>query len=203
MPAVPQYDESAILEKVAKGDEAAFTLLFDHNWNTVYGVAFALTKSADMAEEMTQEVFVKLWLNREKLAAVDNLKGYLFMVARNQIYNAFRRKIKSVSFTDHLMEYIQAVVPATESTDAKLLSNELEQLVAKAVEQLSPQQHTIYCLSRYQGMSQEEIANTLHISVHTVKSHMNKALHTIRDYLKNHAVIEMALISYFLTNAIR
>ncbi len=183
---------------MAEGDEGAFRVLFDQHWDTVYGVALALTKSAAMAEEMAQDVFVKVWLKREKLAGVDNFEGYLFIIARNHIFNTFRRKIKFEAFTDHLLDYAQATVAATDTPDKQLLCNELEKLVEEAVEQLPPQQRTVYCMSRQQGLSQEEIANTLHISRHTVKSHMNKALHIIRTYLRHHATIEMLLICYFL-----
>jgi RNA polymerase sigma-70 factor (ECF subfamily) len=74
------------------------------------------------------------------------------------------------------------------------MCRETESLVHKAVELLPPQQHAIYCLSREQGLNQEEIATRLNISIHTVKSHMNKALHFIRNYLHAHAGIEACIL---------
>ncbi|MBO9729648.1 MAG: RNA polymerase sigma-70 factor [Chitinophaga sp.] len=188
----------SLLKKVAEGDEAAFRVLFDQYWDTVYGVAVALTKSAAMADEMAQDVFIKLWLKREKLAGVENFEGYLFMVARNHIFNAFRKKIKTVAFVDHLLADAADTMPATDTPDKHLLCNELEKQVALAVEHLSQQQRAIYSLSRHHGLSQEEIANTLHISRHTVKSHMNKALHVIRDYLRHYCFLEILLLCVFI-----
>lgn len=198
LPTVQLYDDTALFKKVALGDETAFRTLFDRYWDTVYGVALALTKSASMADEMAQDVFVKLWLKRDKLAAVVNFEGYLFMVARNHIFNTFRKKIQLASFTDHLLDYAAGHVAAADTPDKRLLCRELETLVAKAVDQLSPQQRSVYCMSRQQGLSQEEIADALDISRHTVKSHMNKALHLIRNYLRQHATIETLLLFYFM-----
>lgn len=183
---------------MAEGDEAAFRVLFDQYWDTVYGVALALTKSTTMADEMAQDVFVKLWLKREKLAAIENFEGYLFMVARNHIFNAFRKKIRTAAFTDHLLADAADTMPATDTPDKHLLCNELEKQVALAVEHLSQQQRAIYSLSRHHGLSQEEIANTLHISRHTVKSHMNKALHVIRAYLRHYCFLEILLLCVFV-----
>ena len=194
MSVIRLYDEMSIFKKVAEGDEAAFRILFDQYWDTVYGVALALTKSTGMAEEMAQDVFVKLWLKREKLAGVENFEGYLFTIARNHIFNAFRKKIKTAAFTEHLLDYAQDTIATTDTPDRHLLCNELERQVASAVEHLSQQQRTIYSLSRYHGLSQEEIAATLHISRHTVKSHMNKALHVIRDYLRHYSILELLLL---------
>jgi len=191
------YDEVSIIKKVAEGDEAAFRVLFDQYWDTVYGVALALTKSDGMAEEMAQDVFVKLWLKREKLAGVENFKGYLFTIARNHIYNVFREKIKTAAFTNHLLDYAEDIIASTDAPDKRLLYHELEKQVAGAVNHLSQQQRTIYSLSRHHGMSQEEIAATLHISRHTVKSHMNKALHVIRDYLRHYSILEIVLMCVF------
>lgn len=197
MSVVRLYDEASIFKKVAEGDEAAFRVLFDQYWDTVYGVALALTKSENMAEEMAQDVFVKLWLKREKLAGVENFDGYLFTIARNHIYNVFRKRIKTAAFTHHLLDYAEDTIASSDTPDKHLLCHELEKQVAGAVEHLSQQQRTIYSLSRHHGMSQEEIAATLHISRHTVKSHMNKALHVIRDYLRHYSILEIWLMCFF------
>ena len=73
---------------------------------------------------------------------------------------------------------------------------ETEHLLHKAIEQLPPQQHLVYCLSREQGLNQEEIAARLDISKNTVKSHMSKALQFIRNYLRMHAEVEAFALLY-------
>ncbi|WP_158618283.1 RNA polymerase sigma factor [Chitinophaga lutea] len=194
MQVIPLYNETALLARVAEGDETAFRRVFDHYWDNVYGVALAFTKSAAIAEEMVQDVFLKIWLKREKLSGVEKFDGYLFMVARNHIFNELRRKVKEEEFTDHLFGYF---LETAQTPDAPLLCKELEQMVETAVAGLPPQQRAVYQMSRRQGLSQEEIADSLNISRHTVKSHMNKALQAIRHYMQQRHETEILLVIYF------
>jgi RNA polymerase sigma-70 factor (ECF subfamily) len=187
------YDEISLLSAIAKGDEAAFRQLFDRYWDNIYGVAFAFTKSPVIAEEMAQDVFVKIWLKRADLPQVKKFGDYLFIIARNHIFSALRKKIQEQPFSDHLLNYFQEVSNTPEN---RLLLRETEHLLLKAIEQLPPQQHLIYCLSREQGLNQEEIAAKLDISKNTVKSHMSKALRFIRNYLQLHAEVEAFAILY-------
>ena len=193
MPVFPLYDEATLLLKVANGDEISFRQLFEHYWDNIYGVALAYTKSTVIAEEMVQDVFLKIWLNREKLAMVEKFDGYLFTVARNHIFNELRKKVKEEPFIDSLLNYFQET---SGSPEQQLLNKESEQLINMAIKQLPPQQHIIYCLSRQDGLSQDQIATKLQISRHTVKSHMNKALKFIRNFLQLHFEIKNVLILY-------
>ena len=187
MPASGSYDESALLSNVAKGDECAFRTLFEHYWDNIYGVAFAFTKSPVIAEEMVQDVFVKIWLHRDRLPQIKKFNDYLFIIARNHILTLLRKKVNEQPFSEHLLEYFQE---RGNNPEDQFMCRETERLVQKAIELLPAQQHTIYCLSREQGLNQEEIAARLNISIHTVKSHMNKALQFIRNYLHMHAEVE-------------
>jgi len=187
LPATGSYDESALLAAVAKGGEAAFRTLFEQYWDNIYGVAFAFTKSPVIAEEMVQDIFVKIWLHRDRLPQIKKFNDYLFIVARNHILTQLRKKINEQPFSEHLLEYFQE---RGNNPEDQFMCRETERLVQKAIELLPAQQHTIYCLSREQGLNQEEIATRLNISIHTVKSHMNKALQFIRNYLHMHTEFE-------------
>ncbi|MBN9382343.1 MAG: RNA polymerase sigma-70 factor [Chitinophagaceae bacterium] len=193
------YDEISLLSAIAKGDEAAFRQLFDRYWDNIYGVAFAFTKSPVIAEEMAQDVFVKIWLRRTELPQVKKFGDYLFIIARNHIFSELRKKIHEQPFSDHLLNYFQEV---TNTPENQLLFRETEQLLLKAIQQLPPQQHLVYCLSREQGLNQEEIAAKLDISKNTVKSHMNKALQFIRNYLRMHAEVEAFAVLYCIVTGL-
>jgi len=188
-----------LLSAVAKGDESAFRQLFEQHWDNIYGVAFAFTKSPVIAEEMAQDVFVKIWLKREDLPQVKKFSDYLFIIARNHIFSALHKKLHEQPFSDHLLNYFQETI---NTPDNQLLLRETEQLLQKAIEQLPPQQHLIYCLSREQGLNQEEIAAKLDISKNTVKSHMSKALQFIRNYLQMHAEVEAFAVLYLIVTGV-
>lgn len=185
------YNETALLLNIAQGNEAAFRTLFDQHWDNIYGVAFAFTKSPTLAEEIVQDIFLKIWLKRDQLPQVKNFNDYLFIIARNHIISLLRKKTTEQPFTEHLQNYFSEMGANPEE---QFVCRETEHLVHRAIEQLPPQQHLVYCLSREQGFKQEEIASQLNISVHTVKSHMNKALQFIRHYLHAHAGMEAIAI---------
>jgi RNA polymerase sigma-70 factor (family 1) len=193
LPAPVLYDETALLANLATGDEAAFRALFEQHWDNIYGVALAFTKSPQVAEEMVHDIFLKIWLHRDRLPGLKNFSDYLFIIARNHIISVLRKKINEQPFSDQLLDYFQEMGGNPED---QFMYRETECLVQKAVELLPPQQHSVYCLSREQGLNQEEIAAKLNISVHTVKSHMNKALHFIRNYLQMHTGMEAFAILF-------
>ncbi|HWJ28602.1 MAG TPA: sigma factor, partial [Flavisolibacter sp.] len=91
MLALSATNENELIQGVLQGDEKAFRQLFDHYWPGIFSVAFSLTKSSVLSEEIVQDVFLKVWLKREQLATVNNFPGYLFTIAKNHIYNELRR----------------------------------------------------------------------------------------------------------------
>ncbi len=184
MIAALKNNEKELILLMAKGNEKAFRLLFDNHWNNIYTVAFTLTKSSVLSEELVQDVFLKIWLNRNKLSAIDNFGGYLFRVAKNHIFNELRKKTLEQSFIEHLDQYF---FETSNQPDQAFILKETNDLINKAVQQLPEQQRNVYELSRNDGMDHSGIAAKLGISKLTVKSHMNKALQKIRHYLLLHS----------------
>lgn len=178
MSATTLHNERELLLAMAKGDEKAFRQLFNHYWPHIYSVAFAFTKSIVLSEEIVQDVFLKVWLKRELLTPVKNFKGYLFTVARNHIYNELRKKSCEQAFAEYLEEYF---IEISSLPEQQLFLKETQSLVDEAVAHLPVQQRTVYELSRKDGLDHSQIADKLGISKLTVKSHMNKALHVIRQ----------------------
>lgn len=175
--------DPALLQRVATGDAVAFRELFDAHWDRIYSIALAFTKSVVTSEELVQDIFLKIWLHRTELPGVRHFEGYLFMIARNHIYNTLRTKIKDVHFTDDLELHFAESTLADDLVHLK----DAETLIRQAVDTLPTQQKAVFELSRYQGLSQEEIAQELQISRLTVKAHMRKALASLRTYLQQNA----------------
>lgn len=175
------YIEREVLLQTAKGDESAFRLLFNEHWQNIYRVAYILTKSTLTAEDMVQEIFMKLWIKREQLPKIENFRNYLFIVARNHIYDELKKKSTDILFTNHLFEYFHSTI---ETPEEELLQKEAEQIIVEATERLPQQQKKVYRMSREQGMSRDEMAERLGVAPNTVRNHLAKALQMIRHKLQ-------------------
>ncbi|MBE7170860.1 MAG: RNA polymerase sigma-70 factor [Williamsia sp.] len=175
------YNSNYLVRQVATGDEDAFRQLFYLYWDNIYSVAFTFIRSQVVAEELVQDIFLKVWIKREQLLSVDNFDNYLFIIARNHIYNELRKKTGT--------QPLPAETENNLSPDQQLLLKETGQIIDEAVKQLPPQQRTVFELSRYEGLDQASIASRMGVSRLTVKSHMNKALHFIRAYLSRHNIL--------------
>jgi RNA polymerase sigma-70 factor (family 1) len=175
--------------------EADFRKLFDTYKNRVFGYVYAIVKSHHHAEEITQELFIKLWTSRELLARVDNLDHYIMVMARNRTINFLRKKL---SDEKGLQELKQQMSRAGVNAPDKLLEDEYDRLLANAVDALSPQRKQVYQLSREKRLNIEQIAGQLGISANTVKNHLVEALKQIRELLARHG-IGMLLLFIVLT----
>ena len=188
-----------IIKSIAGGDELSFRAFFDFYWDHIYSVAFVFTKSEQLSEEIVQEVFVKVWLKRAQLAEVVDMESWLFIIARNHIFNVLQKKVKEDAFLKNLDGYFSIINCSPEDL---LFKKEAEELVNNAVTKLPKQQQLIYSLSRIAGLSQEEIATKLNLSKNTVKSHMNKALNSIRIYIESNSAgisLVYAVMTAFLS----
>ncbi len=176
------YDEEKILELLAQGSEYAFTQLFDHYRARVYGVAIKFLRDSQLAEEIVQETFLKVWQRREGIHHVRNFSGYIFIIARNLVFDSLKK------ISDELANKKAFIPPRTfeNETENLLIEAEYEIMLASIVEKLPPQQKQIFKLARWEHLSHEEIADRLSLSRLTVKTHMAAALRTIRNNLKDH-----------------
>ncbi len=177
-------NEKSLLLQVAEGNEAAYKVLFNQYWSHVYSTAFMFTKSPELSEDLTQDVFARIWVNRTKLAAVEKFEGFLFIMSRNLIFDKLKKEVYVVKNDDYFKEYFHGDLSTPfDATEAK----ELGEIVDRAIQSLPPQQQKAFRLSRFQGLSHEEIAARMGISRLSVKSHIVRAIQTIRKYLKGHS----------------
>ncbi len=169
--------EKELLQRIAQGDEAAFRIIFDHYKERFYAAAIKMTRSADTAEEIVQEVFITLWLRRGVLASVETPASYLFAIVYNNIYAHF----KKLAVEKKMKQGVCLRISDTECpTEDRLIDKENQQLLQSLIQQLPPQQQSVYKLSKLEGLSRGEIAERLHISPNTVKNHLQEAVKFIR-----------------------
>jgi RNA polymerase sigma-70 factor (family 1) len=174
------HNEQELLQKIARGDKQAFQYLFDKQWKFVYSNALRLTKSPEMAEDLAQDIFVRLWNNRRKLAAVNNIQAFLFTVSHNLVHDYLRTKVFKESNRDALLAYFdQPENTPLETLERKELSGKLQ----SAIDQLPPQLKTIFQLSHLNGFSHKEIAGKLNISPLSSRVFLSRAIMQLRKYL--------------------
>ena len=173
-----QNQEIELLNKIAAGDHLAFTDLF-HAWQHNLGAfIFNITKSKELAEEITLDVFLKIWMTREALSEIKNFKAYLFTVSRNAAISSLRKIVNER--TKHVEWTKIAIVPDDETIERETYLS----LIDEAINQLSPQRKKIYLLSREKGLKYEEIGAELGISRFTVRAHIQQAVDSIIQYVK-------------------
>jgi len=165
--------------------EETFDSLFETYKERLFGYILAVAHSRYLAEEITQEIFLKLWLCRNELHRVENLESYLFSIARNKMLNHLRKANYDEKLIDELKSRMK---PRSNDVEEQISLSESDRLVQEAITLLSPQRQLVYRLSRNQGLDHRQIAKHLRLSRHTVKNHLVQALRFIRIYLDNNGV---------------
>ena len=191
MPAESLHNERALLRQVAGGDQAAFRILFEHHQDIVYKVAFKYLKSHALAQEIVQEVFIRLWSRKAELVTVISLDAWLYTVARNYIIDYMR----TLTVHDEAQQQWAGDASQHDNTaDYKARTSQYRRLLETAVDGLSDRQKAIYKLAKEEGLSYEEIGVLLALSPLTVKTHMSRALQSIRDFLERHGEVYLVLL---------
>lgn len=173
-------DEKDLLARVASGDRQAFNKLYLRYIDNVYHYIRLFARSEEEARELLQEVFVGLWEKKEKLAAVDSFKSYLFRVAKNRLLNQARHaRVRERA----LAEIGRTAGASPETAYCSITYKEYSRLVQEAVEKLSPKRRLIFRMNVEQGLSYDEIATNLSISKSVVKNQFYTACASVRQYL--------------------
>lgn len=136
------------------------------------------------AEDIVQEVFMQLWLGRDRLDEHRSLYNLLFTMTKHRIYDHFRRRYNLEALRRPLSEF-DAVSDEAESPESGLEAEQLRQTIARTVAAMPPQRRTIFALSRQENLSRQEIARRLGVSVRTVDKHLELALREIRLRIKD------------------
>jgi len=175
-------------------------LAFDHIYglfsHKLFSFVFKILKNEAEADDIVQEVFVKIWESREKLGDYKLLNSYIFTIAYNNSIDLIRKRINNNKYLEHLKN--SSVIQITPSTISEIEFNELNTQVEKLIAKLPERQKQVYLLHRETGLTYPEIAEQLGISKNTVENHMVKALKYLRQNMDNSLLINMLFVSLFL-----
>lgn len=142
----------------------------------------ALTKSPEVAEEISADVFLKLWTGRELLPGIHNLEAFLLRVARNKAMDFFTVTARQAKYQKIIFDAIRQ--PAVPGADYRILDKEAQVLLGEILSGLSLRRRLVFTLHRIEGLSHEEIAQRLNLSHQTVKNTMADAQRSLRNLLK-------------------
>lgn len=190
-------DDLDLLLHIREGDEEAFTSLFYRFKDKLYSFLLGITNSETKAEDLVQDIFMKIWQERKEFPEIDNVNAYIFRMAQNYAIDQLRKKSREILFFTDILN------PEEDSSNPNpadiLINKEFKQLIDEAVDQLPPQQKKIFVLHRIQGIPHEKIAAMLNLSVSTTQNHMREALINMRMYLtKRYPEISVFFLIYSL-----
>lgn len=181
--------------EVAAGSEPAFRSLYNWYAPRLYAVALMYSKSPLTAQDIVQEVFLRIWTMREELPQLSNFGGYIHNSTRNLVISTLRKKLPLLlpDFEKNAVAEEDTWKPAHQ-----LEAKEAATCIKQAVQQLPLRQQQVYQLAKENGLPLKEVAAQLGISYNTAREHMSQALKSIRNYIKNCLFSLLLLISLLL-----
>ncbi len=182
--------------KISQGDKSAFDAFFRTYYILLRNYAFKIVKDFSLAEDIVQDTFFNIWVKREQLSNVKNIRAYVRTVVHNESISALRKKIDKGFAIDGstIYEFEKLYAEILQYHDTTL-SKELSLKVGESIELLPAQCRTVFILSRSFGFKNKEIADQLGISVKAVEKHITKALAHLREHLKDYlSAIIVALL---------
>jgi RNA polymerase sigma-70 factor (ECF subfamily) len=171
--------DTGLFHALQMGDEKAFREIYDRYWSKLYRYAFNVLHEQEICEDILQEIFSTLWRKRRELE-ISNLSSYLYQAVKFQIFKHFRHSTYKQQLMDRLalFHYESGM---EEKAEYRELADRLEILLS----QVSEKRREIFHLSRYEQLSNKEIAEKLQISPQTVKNEISRTLKFLRSSLKN------------------
>ncbi|MDN3582407.1 RNA polymerase sigma-70 factor [Mucilaginibacter flavus] len=184
------YDDQELLQKMIAGDELAFARLFGKYKGFIYHFVMKYVNAPLLAEDLTQEVFIKMWENRNNLNGVASFKSYLFTTAKNHTLNSMKVAFRSEAA---LGLVVNGFIAERNNTEDDLLHKEYLDFLRRTLETLPPRTREIFKMCREQEKTYDEVAQELGISRNAVKNHMVASMKVLSFSLKKEFGISLGI----------
>lgn len=172
-------EEKGDLKKIASGDIQAFERIFMRYQPKLIAFLMGFLQEEELCRDMTQDIFLDIWEKRHRLANVESFTAYLFQIGRYQVYNYYDRLIVHEKYALN-----QLLHPSpTETVEESLFLQELQSQIETHVNRMSVQRQCIFRMSRYEGLSNEDIGRKLNLNKRTVENNLSLALSELRKVL--------------------
>ncbi len=168
-------------------NEELFDVLYDLYYQKLYIFAYSYISSKEDAEEIIQDVFVKLWKNRNKLSSVSNITGYIYKVTRNSCLDFLRTKKNVLAIESNMLQQqnLLNLHALSDDPSSLIIEKELEAQIMMEISKLPEKCRTVFVKSRIEGLKHKEIAEDLEISTKTIENHISKALRLLKKRFKD------------------
>lgn len=180
----PDTPDHELVARLKQGDLKCYEALFDRYYALFLTFAAGVVGQRSAAEDIVQDVFMQLWLHRDRLDEDRSLYNLLFTMTKHRIYDHFRRRFHLETLQRPLSEF-ETPCDETQNPESDLETEQLRQTISHTVAAMPPQRRTIFVLSRQEHLSRQEIAQRLGLSLRTVDKHLELALRDIRLHLRD------------------
>lgn len=190
-----RHSEQFLLQQLIAGKERGFNEIYELHNREIFRFIIKFVNSVPLAEDLTQEVFIKIWENRLRLENVECFRSYLFVTARNHTFNRLKEVFKSdVALTEVVSGFIQL----RNATEDDIIDKEYLQFIKRTLNSLPERTKEIFKQCREHGRTYDEVAADLNISRNAVKNHMVHAMKVFRSSVKNELDILVSLLLFIL-----
>jgi RNA polymerase sigma-70 factor (family 1) len=184
-------DDTRLIEGLHNNDKASFTSVFSKYYKDLVIFSFSFTKDRDAAEEIVQDIFLRLWENRHYLVIQTSLKSYLLKSVQNLSLDWLRhQKVKS-GYTEDMLDH---PLLYENETEHYVLHSELLEMITKSLEKIPEPYAQTFRMNRFELLNYREIASKLGVSVRTVEVRISKALSLLRKELKDFLILLLVFV---------
>lgn len=180
------FNESKLLISLQKGDVKAFEKLYFFYSKKLYGNILRMVKSTEIAEEILQELFQRIWEKRKTIDTAKSFKSYLFTIAKHLVYDFLHRQVKQRSIEAYLVAESSS---SYQHIDEEIAFKEANIIITNGILRLPPQRRLVFVLCKIEGKTYKDVSRLLGISTATISDHIVKATKSLKSYFSDHATI--------------
>jgi len=188
-------DIEDIIFRLKKQDKSALDELFGYYYPRLYHFSKSILKIENDIDDILQEVFVKIWMNSQKIGNPETFNAYIFTITKNEVLNLIRNNLRDQNFRDRI--FLHSVAEEYQQ-QSQLEFDEIKAGIDKIVANLPEKRQQVFILSRTDGLSNKEIAMQLNISEKTVEDHITHAIKQIKNSMKEMGIISLLYCYLFL-----
>lgn len=195
------YDENDLLQQIAKGNKEGFETIYNQHFISVFYFARRFVTDTPVAEDITMEVFMKLWEKLKSFESLQAIKSFLYVAAKNACLNHLRNEQRKISNQKQLSYLLSAETDG--SVSEQNITARVYQHIYDEIENLPEQLKKVFKMAYFDGLSNEDIAQKLAINNQSVRNHKSRALRSLRMVLIDRDILESLLLLVFLDAALK